>query len=432
MPAKRPITLVADGHPTACDLPGQQVNNEADYRAVIALTVNFGLCYMGLLLVGLLTEPIKHSLQLSDLQLGVLTGVSFGIAFTALILPSARVADRWNRRHALFLCGLVFIAATLLTGLAGDFYLMLFARVLVAGCQAFQYSLSVSLIADALPPERRPLGFSIFTAGTWLALAIGFTLVGYAEKFLGWRGAFYLVTALYALLLPVVVFIVRDNRRTETVARPSLSLVFKKLIRKPTFTALVLIACLYGFAINTTANWTSAFLIRSHGFSQSGAANFMALSMGLFAGLVTLASGKVLLVARVRGPSGPLRVARNTTVVILALYLLGLSTTLSIAPTFLWIGLGIAGFINAVIMAATQELAEPLYRATAAALVVLPDCLLGNGAGPFVAGLLSDALTPSFGSNGLRISLLITTGAAWALAIPVYGYAIKWIERDAV
>jgi predicted MFS family arabinose efflux permease len=308
---------------------------------------------------------------------------------------------------------------------------MLFARVLVAGCQAFQYSFSVSLIADALPPERRPFGFSIFTAGTWLALAIGFSLEGYAEKILGWRGAFYVVAALYVLMLPVVLFIVRDNRRMATEARQSLSFVFKRLARKPTFTALVLIACLYGFAVNTSANWTSAFLIRSHGFSQASAANFMALSMGLFGGLVTLASGKVLLVARARGPSGPLRVARNTTVLILALYLLGLSTTLTIAPVFLWIGLGIAGFINAVIMAAIQELAEPLYRATAAALVLLPDCLLGNGAGPFVAGLLSDVLTPTFGSNGLRMSLLITTGAAWALAIPAYAYAIRWIERDA-
>jgi predicted MFS family arabinose efflux permease len=432
MRAKCPNTLVADGRSMARDVSTQPVNNAPDYRAVIALTTNYGLCYMGLLLVGLLAEPIKHSLTFSDKQLGVLTGLSFGIAFTALILPSARVADRWNRRRVLFLCGLVFIAATLLTGLATDFYLMLFARVLVAGCQAFQYSLSVSLIADALPQESRPLGFSIFTAGTWLALAMGFSLVGYAEMYLGWRGAFYVVAALYALMLPIVIFIVRDNRRTETVARPSLKLVFRKLIRKPTFTALVLIACLYGFAVNTTANWTSAFLIRSHGFSQTGAANFMALSMGLFGGVVTLASGKVLLIARARGPSGPLRVARNTTVVILALYLLGLSTTLTISPAFLCIALGIAGFINAVIMAAIQDLAEPLYRATAAALVVLPDCLLGNGAGPFVAGLLSDALTPAFGTNGLRISLLIATGAAWALAIPVYGYAVKWIGRDAV
>ncbi len=407
------------------------MEHKSDYRAVIALTANYGLSYMGLLLVGLLSEPIKRSLTLSDAQIGVLTGVSFGIAFTALILPSARVADRWNRRRALFLCGLVFVAATLLTGLAREFYLMLVARILVAGCQAFQYSLSVSLIADALPPERRPLGFSIFTAGTWLALAIGFSMVGYAENVLGWRGAFQLVAAVYALMLPVVVLSVRD-RRTETIVRPSLSVVFKKLVRKPTFTALVLIACLYGFAINTTANWTSAFLIRSHGFSQAGAANFMALSMGLFGGLVTLASGKVLLIARSRGPSGPLRVARNTTIVILGLYVLGLSTTMSIAPTALWIGLGISGFINAVIMAAIQELAEPPYRATAAALVVLPDCLLGNGGGPFVAGLLSDALTAAFGSNALRMSLLITTGAAWALAVPVYGYAMRWIDRDAV
>lgn len=403
----------------------------ANYRAVSALTVNFGLCYMGTLLVGLLTEPIKHSLQLSDLQLGVLTGGSVGVAFTVLILPSARVADRWNRRHTLFLCGVAFVVATLLTGMARNFYLMLFARVLAAGCQAFQYSVSVSLIADALPPQRRPIGFSIFTSGTWLALAVGFALVGYAAEFLGWSGAFYLVAALYALLLPMVLLIIGADRRSQPLERPSLRLVFGKLIRKPTFTALVAIACLYGFAINASANWTASFLIRSHGFTQAGAANYMALSMGLFAGLVTLASGRVLLAARTRGPDGPLRVARGATVLILVLYLLGFSTTSNLAPAFLWVALGLAGFINGVIMAAVQELAEPLYRATAAALILLPDCLLGNGAGPFVAGLLSDVLTTTFSSDGLRVSLLITTGVAWALAAPVYGLAVKWIGRDA-
>ncbi len=424
--------LVVGGNFSAGEPRGLDGSSKTSYATVIALTANYGLCYMGLLLVGLLAEPIKLSLKLSDLQLGVLTGISFGVAFTGLLLPSARLADRWNRRRAMFLCGLVFLAATLLTGLAYNFYLMLFARVLVAGCQAFQYSLSVSLIADALPAERRPLGFSIFTAGTWLALSLGFSLVGYADKLLGWRGAFYFVTGLYGLMLPVVILMVHEDRRSTTVIPPSLALVLKQLLHKPTFWAMVLIACLYGFAINSTANWATAFLIRSHGFSQDGAANFMALSMGLFAGVVTLMSGKILLLARTRGPAGPLRVARSTTAGILIFYLLGFGMTTSIAPAFLWIGLGISGFINAIIMTAVQELAEPLYRATAAALVLLPDCLLGNGGGPFVAGLLSDALTPSLGRDGLRIALLITTCTAWALAIPAYSFAIKWINRDAV
>lgn len=397
---------------------------------VVALSVNYGICNMGLLLVGLLAEPIKYSLGLSDLQLGVLTGASFAIGFTGMLLPSARLADRCNRQRAILACGVVFAGATLLTGLAHDFRLMLLARLLVAGCQACQYALTVSLIADALPPERRPLGFSIFTAGSWLALAIGFTLAGFAEKLMGWRGAFILVTAVYALVLPFVVVMTREERTGVGLSVAPLGLVLKKLLPKRTFTALVLIACLYGLAINTTANWTSAFLIRSHGFGQATAASVMALSMGLFAGLFTLLSGKVLVAARAAGPSGPLRVARSTTVAVLAFYAAGLAMTAAISPVFLLIGLAIAGFVNAVIMTAVQELAEPLYRATAAALVLLPDCVLGNGGGPFVTGMLSDALTPLFGSEGLRIAMLITTCSAWALAIPAYGYAIKHISRD--
>src|SRR5882762_4720130 len=48
-------------------------------------------------LMGLLMQPIKEDLHLSDTQLGVLTGIAFGLFYATLGVPIARWADRGNR-----------------------------------------------------------------------------------------------------------------------------------------------------------------------------------------------------------------------------------------------------------------------------------------------------------------------------------------------
>src|SRR5260221_3350319 len=45
----------------------------------------------------LLLQPIKEDLHLSDTQLGILTGIAFGLFYATLGLPLARWADRGNR-----------------------------------------------------------------------------------------------------------------------------------------------------------------------------------------------------------------------------------------------------------------------------------------------------------------------------------------------
>jgi MFS transporter, Spinster family, sphingosine-1-phosphate transporter len=45
-------------------------------------------------IVGILAEPIKRDLNLSDTQIGLMTGLAFALFYTLLGLPIARYADR--------------------------------------------------------------------------------------------------------------------------------------------------------------------------------------------------------------------------------------------------------------------------------------------------------------------------------------------------
>src|SRR5436190_19755688 len=60
---------------------------------VVAYTLNF----IDRQIAGILAEPIKHDLNLSDKQLGWLGGTAFALFYTVLAIPIARFADRSDR-----------------------------------------------------------------------------------------------------------------------------------------------------------------------------------------------------------------------------------------------------------------------------------------------------------------------------------------------
>ena len=64
-----------------------------------------------------------------------------------------------------------------------------------------------------------------------------------------------------------------------------------------------------------------------------------------------------------------------------------------------------AGWAPAVYTAA-QNLSPPAMRSVAASLLILFITLLGQGAGPWAVGLLSDRLEPDFGALSLRFALV--------------------------
>ena len=61
------------------------------------LTVVGALNYLDRYVLSLVMEPIKQDLQLTDSQLGLLTGLAFTVFYATAGIPIARWADRGNR-----------------------------------------------------------------------------------------------------------------------------------------------------------------------------------------------------------------------------------------------------------------------------------------------------------------------------------------------
>jgi hypothetical protein len=67
-------------------------------------------------IMGILGQPIKESLLISDTQLGLLTGIMFAVFYATLGMPMAMWADRHNRRNLISFSVFLWSLMTALCG----------------------------------------------------------------------------------------------------------------------------------------------------------------------------------------------------------------------------------------------------------------------------------------------------------------------------
>ena len=65
-------------------------------------------------ILGILVEPIKQDLGVSDTMMGFLGGIAFAAFYTFLGIPIARMADKGSRRNVLAVCLALWSGATAL------------------------------------------------------------------------------------------------------------------------------------------------------------------------------------------------------------------------------------------------------------------------------------------------------------------------------
>ena len=123
---------------------------------------------------------------------------AYNIVLAALLVPAGRLADRVGQRR-LFFGGLwLFLAGSVLCGLAPDAVFLIAARVVQAIGAAALIPTSLALVLPEFPPERRAVATSVWAAAGAVAAATGPSLGGVLVDAGGWRWAF-LVNLVVAL-----------------------------------------------------------------------------------------------------------------------------------------------------------------------------------------------------------------------------------------
>ena len=157
------------------------------------LTLIYTANYLDRQIVAILLPAIKADMLLSDTQLGILTGLAFGIFYATLGIPIAWLADRVSRKHIIIASLSLFSVMTFACGLAQNYVQLLLARIGVGVGEAGTSPPSHAIIADMYAPSERATPLAIFALGINIGLFIAFLLGGWITDKYGWRTAIQVV-----------------------------------------------------------------------------------------------------------------------------------------------------------------------------------------------------------------------------------------------
>src|SRR5687767_10442855 len=99
---------------------------------VILLAIANTLSFVDRLLLTILVEPVKVSLDLSDTQIGLLQGLPFVMFYATVGLWLGRLADRTHRPRLIAAGLITWSLATSACALATSFETLFVARIFVA------------------------------------------------------------------------------------------------------------------------------------------------------------------------------------------------------------------------------------------------------------------------------------------------------------
>ena len=138
--------------------------------AALALLLAQMLSFADRTILSLPVEPIKADLQLTEVQMGLLLGISFALFYTVLGLPIAVLADGSSRKRILVIGMALWTAATASCGLARSFPALFFSRMAVGVGEASLTPTAYSLLGDLF--LKAAIGRFTRTFGTLLSSGV--------------------------------------------------------------------------------------------------------------------------------------------------------------------------------------------------------------------------------------------------------------------
>lgn len=364
-------------------------------------------------ILGILAQPIKSDLGLSDTQFGAIGGLAFALLYSVLGVPLSYIADRTSRSSVIAGALAVWSGFTALCGTATGFWQLFLYRLGVGVGEAGGVAPSYALIADYFPPQRRARALGIFSLGVPIGLGAGTLLGAYIAALIDWRAAFLIMGVAGITFAPLLRWIARDVPREAVSSTETTSLrsVFAVLARKPAFWLMAFAASCSSLVGYGLALWVPSILMRSFGMDIIGAGQFMG-SLLLIGGTLGVLAGGFL--ADRLGHTDRRWYARLPAIAWLVTAPLFLAGLLSSSLWAVWPLLVIPNALNILwlgpVSTAVQHLVERPMRATASACFLLINNFIGLGVGPLLIGAVSEALKASLGADSLRFAAIAVLG----------------------
>ncbi|WP_284581901.1 DHA2 family efflux MFS transporter permease subunit [Streptomyces sp. 2P-4] len=207
---------------------------------------------------------------------------AYVLAFACLLLTGAALGDRFGRRRV-FLLGIgLFTAASVYCGLCDTTAELIAGRTAQGVGAAAVMPLSMTLLAQAVPANRRNLALGLWSAFSGLAVAFGPLVGGAVVDGIDWHWIFWINVPVCLIAVPLVLKVLDESRLAGTRLD-----LFGMVLATGGLVALV-----WGIVNGSEDGWTDGTII------------------GAFAAGVVLLAGFVAWEARAAEPMLPLSLYR--------------------------------------------------------------------------------------------------------------------------
>jgi MFS family permease len=208
---------------------------------------------------------LQGEFHLSASQLGVLLSI-FYYGYVAAMAPIGWLAERYGAHRILAIGVAVWSAATLLTGFATSFALLLALRLLLGVGESAAFPCASKLLAQTVEVRHLGLANGVFSFGYLLGPAVGTLLGGLLMAACGWRPVFLLFGCVSLLWLWPWRTVAVDpplGNRGVAEAQPALKQILQQ--RALWGASIGLFAGNYSFYFILA--WLPFYLVKARGFS---------------------------------------------------------------------------------------------------------------------------------------------------------------------
>ena len=188
------------------------------------------------------------ALGIPSSHLGYIGG-SYTAAAAVAGLAGAFILDRFDRRRALAVAMFGLVLGTVAGGFATDLPSLLAARVIAGAFGGPATALSLAIISDAVPPERRGRAMGAVMGAFSIASVLGVPVGLELARLGGWRTPFFSVGAL-ALVVTIAAIAMLPPQTSHLTGRRGAPTPFRDVLRRP-----VVLLALAGTATGVIGNF---------------------------------------------------------------------------------------------------------------------------------------------------------------------------------
>jgi len=357
-------------------------------------------------IVGVLAEPIRGDLGLSDVQMSLLLGLAYTLLSAICGLWLGSLVDRHTRSRVLAGAIIIWSLSTAIGGLARDFETFFVFRALVGLGEAAVAPAAMSLIADMFAPSQRGRALSAYLIGATMGTALSSVVPGMILRadlhlqlpgygiVVPWRSAF-LICGLCGPVIGLLFLTVKEPaRRGLAVTAESAANVGNKLRflwrSRQVFGPMLAGFCMFYVAFIGLTAWLSAFLSRRFDMPLQDFANGLGLAMMVsgFAGYI--AGGFAADSRLARGPGGRLTLMLLLPLVALPAAFADFAPNVTVALIAIATITFATPILNVSMNATVQDLVPNDMRGFSYALVAVTSALPAGIGGPLVIAFVTE------------------------------------------